>query len=242
MVTRRTVLAAAALVLASSLHCDEKDCSAGITDVHLQRVQSYANFIKLLKALVDLYTRQDYVATLTTIAATIDNPTVKQLADGLIALQKGDALEKIKARLPALARAAVELALKVGDPGRMMREAVVEILKKTTFLGDVDKHAAAIEALPIAIPAARAKKDRLALADAAKKGADGLRYFRGTLESLRSLGATTIPHVDVSLFDAIAFCTDRPVTAITDTIDASLRDSLEIIAALDHTVGLCVGE
>lgn len=239
MVTRRLLLTAAALAL-TGLQCGKPDCSLAITDAHLARLQSYANFFKLIHSLLDLYLRKDYVATLTTIAATIDNPTIKRVADDLIALMQNDALGKIKAGLPMLARTTVDLALKVvDDPTALVREKVIEIIKRTTFVGDLDVHANAIEAAPAAIRAAREKHDRVALAATATATADALRYFHRALSELRTLGATKVPYIDVSLVDAIAFSAGRPTSDVTATLDTALGESLDVTRALDSAATQC---
>lgn len=244
MLKRRLFLAAAASGLAlMSSHCSKPDCSAVITDVHLTRLQSYANFFRLIRSLLDLYLKQDYVTTLKAISATIDNPTIKRLADDLVALVSDDALGKIKAELPVLARTALDLALKtVDDPTAFVREKIIATIKKTTFVGDLDIHARAIEAAPDAIRTARTTDQVLDLTNAAARAADALTYFNKGIEELRTLGTSKLPHLDLSLLDAIAFCTGQSTTAITGTLDTTLRESQEVIDALRTAIGRCVGE
>ena len=242
---RRSFLAGSAsgLVLAGGLHCAKEDCSAVITDAHLTRLQSYANFFKLIRSLLDLYLRNDYVTTLKTISATIDNPTIKRLADDLVALVSDDTLQKIKAELPVLARTALDLELKtVDDPTAFIREKIIDLIKRTTFVGDLDIHARAIEAAPDAIRKARLDHNVLDLAAAATNAANALAYFNKGVEELRALGTSKLPHLDVSLIDAIAVCTAQSTTAITGTLDTALRDSQDLIDALRTAIGRCVGE
>lgn len=227
----------------SAVHCTKPDCSAVITETHLARLQSYANFFKLLRSLFDLYLKQDYVTTLKTISATIDNPTIKRLADDLVALVSDDTFKKIKAELPVLARAALDLALKtVDDPAAVLREKIIDLIKRTTFVGDLDVHAKAIEAAPEAIRKARLTQNVLDLSAAAANAANALAYFKKGIEDLRTLGASKLPHLDISLVDAIAVCTGQSTTAITGTLDTALQDSQDLIDALRTAIGRCVGE
>jgi hypothetical protein len=226
--------------LLGGVHC-ARDCTAGVTDVHRQRIRSYSNFIRFIRGIGGLVARGDYITTLRGLVDTIHDPTVHRLAADLLALLEDDALARIKAGLPTLARVPLDLALKAfDDPGALLRGKIVDLVKRTSFYGELDAHAAALESLPDRLdPPPDKPRDPREIAASARAGADALRWFHAGLTGLRDLGTTRLPPLDIDVFEAVAYCSGQPASAVTGTVDAALRDVQDVIDALAAAADLC---
>ncbi len=240
--SRRTLLRALAVGFAAPLvpGACTRDCAAGLTAAHRQRIATYAQFVGFARALVESSLQRDYPATLAALANALGNDTLRRLATDLQSVLADDALARIKDGLPVLTRTAVDVALKVvGDPQSWLRGKIVGMIADSAFYKQLVGNADGLQRLPKELDAALASRDTAALARAAQHGAADLEYFHAALDGLRDVAAAELPYVGVSLFRAVEFCAGRPSGAVAGTVDTALREVREVIDALAATARAC---